>query len=431
MAKIFMAGAAREEITPPVGTCLYGYRPNHHSESVHDPLQVTAAAFSQDGDTTVLFSVTVGDFQTELSDEIRGRLGTKYGISPARILIAATHTHSAPNVAGVEGWGDIDREYVDGILYPAMDKACGDALGSMAPAEIAVGETDSYVGINRREQTRSGYIALGQNPWGCFDKTMTCVAVRNAETKAGILNMIHYGCHGTAAGCNREITRDWSGVMVDRVEEETGTLTAYFNGAQGDVGPRLTNGQTVGDIRHVEELGGVAAFDAMKAYRAMGGYHVPELKIFEGDVKIPFKPLLTLEEVRAKLDTYTNPEELINVEKMEYAHYRDMEQVILEGRTDHPTHFTFGQTLVALGDVLFIPFPYEMFSEIALRLRVYAPYRYVLGLSNANGYEAYLPTEDQLCRGGYEVSCFLYCGAFTLVNNADQVIIDENLKLMK
>ncbi|MBQ7932998.1 MAG: hypothetical protein IJ334_18570, partial [Clostridia bacterium] len=216
MERIFMAGAVREDITPAVGTCLYGYRPNHHSESVHDPLQVTAAAFSQNGDTAVLFSVTVGDFQTELSDEFRGKLGAKYGISPARIIIAATHTHSAPNVSGVEGWGDIDRDYADGILFPAMDKACGDALANMVPAEIAVGETDSYVGINRREQRRDGSIDLGQNPWGCFDRTMTCIAVRNRETGSGILNMIHYGCHGTAAGCNREITRDWSGVMVDR-----------------------------------------------------------------------------------------------------------------------------------------------------------------------------------------------------------------------
>ncbi len=431
MEKILMAGAAREDITPAVGTCLYGYRPNHHSESVHDPLQVTAAAFSQGEDTAVLFSVTVGDFQTELSDEIRGKLGAKYGISPTRILIAATHTHSAPNVSGVEGWGDIDRDYVDGILFPAMDKACGDALSSMAPAEIAVGETDSYVGINRREQRRDGSIDLGQNPWGCFDKTMTCIALRNRETKAGILIMIHYGCHGTAAGCNREITRDWSGVMVDRVERETGILTAYFNGAQGDVGPRLTNGRTVGDIRHVEELGGVAAADAMRAYRAMGGYHVPEMKIFEGDVNIPYKPLLTLDEVRAKLASYDNPEALINVQAMEYAHYRDMEAVLMEGRTDHPANFTFRQTLIALDEVLIVPFPYEMFSEITLRLRAYAPYRYVLGLSNANGYEAYLPTEDQLCRGGYEVSCFLFSGPFTLVNNADQIIIDENLKLLK
>ena len=40
----FMAGAAREDITPPVGTLLYGYTPDTVSTSVHDPLQTTAVS---------------------------------------------------------------------------------------------------------------------------------------------------------------------------------------------------------------------------------------------------------------------------------------------------------------------------------------------------------------------------------------------------
>jgi len=431
MTAVFQAGAARADITPPVGTCLYGYKPNHHSTSVHDPLYATAAAFREGEDTVVLFTVTVGDFGTELSDEIRGKLSEKYGIPAGRIILACTHTHSAPNVSGVEGWGDIDRPFVDDILFPAMDRICGEALASLAPAEIAVGETESKVGINRREQRPSGFIVLGQNPWGCYDPVMTCVAVRNAQTKEGIINLIHYGCHGTAAGCNREISRDWSGIMTDRLEAETGILTAYWNGAEGDVGPRLTNGLTVGDIRHVEELGGAAASDALRAWKAKGGYHAGSLKVYEGELRIPYKPLLPLEKVQAKLASYENPDDLINIEKMEYAHYRDMEQEILSGRCkDHPDCFTLSQTLVSIGDVLFIPFPWEIFSEISMRLRAYAPFRHVLCLSNTNGYEAYLPTEDQLCRGGYEIGCFLYAGAYTLVNNADQYLIDENLRLL-
>ena len=430
MATAFMAGAARADITPPVGTCLYGYVPNHQSTSVHDPLNVTAAAFREGENTVILLTVTVGDFQTALCDEIRAKLSEECGIPAGRIIISATHTHSAPNVAGMEGWGDVDRPYVDNILLPAMVKVCRDALDSLEPAELAVGETESRVGVNRRQQLPSGAIDFGQNPWGCCDLTMTCVAVRNAETKKGIINLIHYGCHGTAAGRNREITRDWSGIMTDRLEAETGTLTAYWNGAQGDVGPRLANGHTVGDIHHVEELGGTAASDAIRAYRARGGYHADSLKIFEGEVKVPYKPLLTLKEVRAKLASYENPETLVNLQKLEYAHYRDMERELLSGRTDHPDHASYQQTLVAVGDVLFVPFPYEIFSEIALRLRAYAPFRYVLSLSNTNGYEAYLPTEDQLCRGGYEVLCFLYSGAYTLVNNADQILINENLRIL-
>ena len=64
--KIFEAGAAREDITPPVGTLLYGYTPDMVSTSVHDPLNVTAAAFRQGEDAALLLSVTLGDFNTGL-----------------------------------------------------------------------------------------------------------------------------------------------------------------------------------------------------------------------------------------------------------------------------------------------------------------------------------------------------------------------------
>ena len=38
----FMAGAAREDNTPVIGTLLFGYNPFNESTSVHDPLQATA-----------------------------------------------------------------------------------------------------------------------------------------------------------------------------------------------------------------------------------------------------------------------------------------------------------------------------------------------------------------------------------------------------
>ena len=39
-----MAGAARADITPPVGTCLYGYAPDWHSDSVHEVRNGTGRA---------------------------------------------------------------------------------------------------------------------------------------------------------------------------------------------------------------------------------------------------------------------------------------------------------------------------------------------------------------------------------------------------
>ena len=432
MSNTFYAGAARTEITPVVGTLLYGYHPKHVSTGVRDPLTVTAAAFRQGDVTAVLLTVTVCSFQTALSDEIRGKLSEIYGIPAGRFILAATHTHSGPNLTGMEGWGGINREYADNILIPGIIKAVGEALESMEPAEIATGEIRSEIGINRREQLRNGLIDLGQNPWGAFDPTMTCIAIRATEYKRGILNLIHYGCHGTAAGCNREISRDWSGIMTDRLEAETGTLTAFWNGAEGDVGPRLSNGLTTGcgDVRYAEEHGAYAAMDAIRAFRSIGGYVPGSLKLFEGEVKIPYKPLADREFVKEKLASYADPDSLVNFRKLEYAHYKAIEEVYEAGVPEHDTHYRYPQTILCLGDAAFIPFPFEIFSEIALRIRKHAPVRYALSLSNTNGYNAYLPTEDQIVRGGYEIQCFLYSGAYTLVNHADQVLIDENLKLM-
>lgn len=428
---IFLAGAAREDTTPEVGTLLYGYRPDLESKSVHDPLSVTALAVSQNGQTVLLLTAEIGDIQTALCDELADEISKYCGVDKRNILISSTHTHTAPNLSGTVGWGDLNREYYEKIFLPSALKASKNAIENLIPAEIAVGVTESKVGINRRQQFENGVIGLGQNPHGCYDPLMTVVSIRSAEDKKGILNLIHYGCHGTSAGLADAISRDWSGVMIDRLEHETNTLTAFWNGAIGDVGPRLSNGQTVGDIKHTEELGGVAAFDAMRAYKNRGGYHTGKLEIFSDEVHLPYQKMPTLDEVNEKLKRFTNPESLINIDRLEYDHYYETKRFLENGGGDIPKEFSYSQTIISFGDVVFIPFPFEIFSEIAVRLREYSPYPYTLCLSCTNGYNVYLPSEDQLCRGGYEVDCFMYGSLFPLANNTDRNIIVENLRIIR
>lgn len=427
---IFKAGASRQDITPPVGTLLYGYRPDLSSESVHDNLSVTALALTQGNEICIMLTVENGDIQTALCDDTRRAIADRCGIPIEHILISSTHTHSAPNLSGVVGWGDVNMDYYNNIFLPAVLVASAEALRALTPAEIAVGVTESLVGINRRQQYPNGEIGLGQNPHGCFDPNMTVVAIRNKATKAGVLNLIHYGCHGTSAGLTTAITRDWSGVMIDELEAKTGTLSAFWNGAIGDVGPRLTNGQTTGNINDTEELGSIAATDALNAYKNIGVYHQGELKVFCDTVHLPYQKMPTLQEVEEKLSQYTEPEKLINIDRLQYEHYKETYDFLSNGSGVTKTEFTFQQTIISLGDVVFIPFPFEMFSEIVMRLREYSPYTYTLCLSCTNGYNVYLPSEDQLCRGGYEVGCFMYGHLFPLADNTDQNIISENLRII-
>jgi hypothetical protein len=306
----FLCGAAREIITPEIGTLLYGYRPDVKSESVHDELTLSAIAFGGENRTGVLISADICSIQNELTSQLRKAVAAECHISERDVIVAATHTHCAPNLTGMQGWGEIDRPYFNEVFLPAAIKAAKRATKSMCEAEVGTAAGRSEVGINRREHTRSGEILLGQNPWGQFDSNMTVIKVRRADTNEGIVNLIHYGCHGTACGCSTVITRDWPGMMVDSTERATGTLTVFINGAIGDVGPRLTNGRTTGDISYVEELGSFAAMDAVRIASSVKAYSPVPVSVFYGEVRLPYQAHPTLEEIRAQKAQITNPESL-------------------------------------------------------------------------------------------------------------------------
>ena len=168
----------------------------------------------------------------------------------------------------------------------------------------------------------------------------------------------------------------------------------------------------------------------MRAYKARGGYHPGNLELFIDDVNLPHAELPPKELIQAKLAEYENPEKLYNAELLVYDYYKRTAEFLEDPTKIMPSHFTFHQTLLSLGDVIFVPSPFETFSEIFLRLREYSPYAYTLGLSVTNGYEMYLPTQDQLCRGGYEITCFRYGHIYPLADNTDQHLINENLRIM-
>ena len=102
-----------------------------------------------------------------------------------------------------------------------------------------------------------------------------------------------------------------------------------------------------------------------------------------------------------------------------------------ESGEEFKTHEDISQVLYTFNNAVLVPFPFEMFSEIVMRLREYTNYPYTLCLSCTNGYNVYLPSEDQLCRGGYEVGCFMYGNIFPLADNTDQNIINENLRILR
>ena len=107
----FEVGISRQDITPKVGCCLYGYIPDIESEYVLDNLTLTTFAFSYGTTKAIMITLSVCMIATELCTTLRKEIAEKTGVPFDNILISCTHTHSGPPLCDMPGWGGIDYEY--------------------------------------------------------------------------------------------------------------------------------------------------------------------------------------------------------------------------------------------------------------------------------------------------------------------------------
>ena len=423
-------GVGRAVITPKVGGELFGYFTEFYSDSLHDDLTATAYYFKQGDTQALLVSLTVGSLQTQMMNNLRRTVQEKFSIPATNCIFAATHTHSGPATSGQVGWGDVDHEYCDTIFIPGILSAVQLAMENTHPVTMAVAEGQSLAAINRRQPAANGKIILGQNPDGPFDSLMTVVSFKDED---GIVaNLIHYGMHGTAAGANKAISRDWSGIMIDALEEKTGAITAFFNGPEGNIGPRLSNGRTTGggDYAYVHEIGGVAARDALAISENLDNYTDVKLSVSCKMLPLPLQKRMPLEEAKKMLPQYERWLEGAGQEKLIVEHLLETIASYEQGYVDKDVAYV-EQTVIALGDVVFASFPFELFSQPGLELRAALSEKTVLCLALANGSEGYFVTEADIPYGGYEVEQHLYLHLQAYANDASHYYVAETVKHIK
>ena len=422
-------GIGREVITPELGTFLSGYSTSgRDAVSVNDELTATAFYFRYGAMQAMLISLTITLLDKDISDRIRQTIERDYGVPYSSIIVHTTHTHSAPLTFTSKGWGYPDVKYVEDILIPRTLMAAKAAVECAGYVRVSVTAADSLAGINRREITADNEIILGQDPHGCFDPKMTVLSFANEDGKC-VGNLIHYGAHATAAGANLEITRDWPGVMIDRLEAVSGGITAFINGTEGDVGPRLTNGRTTGrnDINYAIEIGSVAAADAVAIYRR-SVYREGEMSCAMRTVRIPVEERISYEEAQRRLDSVCDPNPQ-HAERIRM-HYREILESY-EGGYEEISAAEYEQVAIKIGDAVLVSSPFETFSEIGIRINKYAEVPHALCISMANGCESYFPTKGEIYRGGYETKCFKTERVQPLVDDADYAFITETLETIK
>lgn len=430
MPATLRVGVGRCNITPPLGTLLMGYPDPYGKrggERVRDPLNATALSFQSGNERAALVVCDVGIIDDIFVEQIRERAASRTGIRPDKITVAAIQTHCAPRTQLVWGWCDLDMDYIDKIMVPGAIDAIVKADAAKVPVRLGIGTTHSMVGVNRRQVMDNHGIGLGQNPWGCFDPEMTVLRFESA--KGTLANLVHYGAHPTVLGpWDKVISRDWPGIMIDRVEGLTKATTLYVNGAVGDIAPRSNSLGAIGDGEvALLEVGGLAGLDAMRAWRSIKDFREVELATITHTFELPYRPLTPLDQARKNLAQWEPKKNDPGAPMAEYKHW----QAVIEAHSKPPVSGRpFLQTITSLGPLALVPFPGEPFGETVMRMRHVSPFQYTLCASTTSGNNAYFCTRESLHRGGYEAWVGIALGPRLLAENIDDVLIDENRKLL-
>ena len=224
-----LAGAAARDITPAEDAGLYlaGFGANRTALGVLDPLEV-GALYLRSGDTEVTL-VTVDCIGLNLPTVQRIRDGIE-GMANDAIIVAATHTHSAPDTIGM--WGPtflglvpkasgVDPAWVDHLVDQATDAIIA-AREDARPATLKA----ATVAIDR-DWTRND-----RKGGGRYDEAVT-VALDDDKGER-IATLLNFASHPEALWTdNRLVSAEHPGYFRARMRSLTSGVPLYFSGPLG------------------------------------------------------------------------------------------------------------------------------------------------------------------------------------------------------
>jgi len=222
-----LVGASSADVNPRPGICMGGYGKNRLTTGVHDDLYEKAVVFD-DGKTPVALVIidSVGLLHVDVN-EIREKASsrvTEIVLPPERIVVACTHTHSAPDTQGL--WGPDfsttgrDAQYVAKLIDTAAEQVAV-AAKKRAPATLMYAETKCH-----------GWAVNVIDP-GVFDFSVSVLQCLD-DQGGTIATLTNFACHPTILDApNTDASADWVGYFYKRMSKALHGEHLYLQGAIG------------------------------------------------------------------------------------------------------------------------------------------------------------------------------------------------------
>ncbi len=94
-----LAGYGRAEITPPLGTRMFGWGgrdEDHGCDAIHDNLFVRSLWLEQGAEKALIMGFDLLFFSRDVADRLRGAVARRFGLESRQIFLNTSHTHSGP-----------------------------------------------------------------------------------------------------------------------------------------------------------------------------------------------------------------------------------------------------------------------------------------------------------------------------------------------
>ena len=344
-------------------------------------------------------------------------------IPPDRVLVAATHTHTAPTTVHVFQ-SEPDREYIDWLVVRIADSVRL-AVNNLRPARIGwgLGQEDRVV-FNRRYFMKPG--TMPPNPWGRtndrvkmnpgyenpnvvkpagpIDPDLSILAIEDYDDEP-IAVLGNYTLHYVGGGKGSDVSADYFGMWADILEREFAGpsivtkppfVAILTNGCSGDINNV--------DVRHrlkqphpyhqMLKVARIAADEGLRVLKDVRYHEWVPLSMREMTVELGVRKPTQREVREAQRILSQGGQELKSLKEI-YAR----ETVLLSSKEDRIR--TPIQAL-GIGDVGIVTFPGEAFVELGLEIKEKSPFPLTFCIELANDYTGYIPTSSGHKQGGYE-----------------------------
>ena len=412
--KLFRAGAAIIDVTPAkLPVIVNGGMTERLAHKVVDPLHARCLVLD-DGRTQVAIAVVDSCLiPRALLDKAKAKASKATGIPIERMLISATHCHSAPSVSPALGSGH-EPEYAE-YLAARIAEGIAQAHGQLQPARIGwavdrdpanvfcrrylmkpgTARTSPFTGHTDDQcQMNPGY----QNPnavkrTGPVDDAVSVLSIQTPDGRPLAL-LANYSTHYAGAPA---LSADYFAVFAQKIAERIGARAGFVammsNGTSGDANccdfdnPRRPFDRfTVGED---------TAAAAHRAYQKIE-YHdwVPvamEERRLTLKVRMPTQKEVA--EAKAYIEANCKDRKPKTVPEV-YA----LETVAL---SEMPPTRELRLQAIRVGELGITAIACEVYGSTGLKLKAKSPLKPTFNISLANGCQGYIPPPDQHKLGGY------------------------------